>query len=193
VKRTEIKKEGNEGTFKSVSQVNRRSVFLSFFLFMFLCSISILTTSAFAEYKLATVDINKVLNETKESKEARQSLTEESTRARATIEKKRQALQDKEAALKARGVSADSKEAEEFRQEAKDFGRLVKDTEEELKRKFLRSNTEITQKTLQVIEAYAKSNKIDLILEKGQEGKGAVLFGAPSVDITKEVIEKLKG
>gem|GEM_PF-774723 len=193
MKRTEIKKEGNEGTFKSVSQVNRRSVFLSFFLFMFLCSISILTTSAFAEYKLATVDINKVLNETKESKEARQSLTEESTRARATIEKKRQALQDKEAALKARGVSADSKEAEEFRQEAKDFGRLVKDTEEELKRKFLRSNTEITQKTLQVIEAYAKSNKIDLILEKGQEGKGAVLFGAPSVDITKEVIEKLKG
>jgi len=193
VKRTEIKKEGNEGTFKSVSQVNRRSVFLSFFLFMFLCSISILTTSAFAEYKLATVDINKVLNETKESKEARQSLTEESTRARATIEKKRQALQDKEAALKARGVSPDSKEAEEFRQEAKDFGRLVKDTEEELKRKFLRSNTEITQKTLQVIEAYAKSNKIDLILEKGQEGKGAVLFGAPSVDITKEVIEKLKG
>jgi len=160
---------------------------------MFLCSISILTTSAFAEYKLATVDINKVLNETKESKEARQSLTEESTRARATIEKKRQALQDKEAALKARGVSPDSKEAEEFRQEAKDFGRLVKDTEEELKRKFLRSNTEITQKTLQVIEAYAKSNKIDLILEKGQEGKGAVLFGAPSVDITKEVIEKLKG
>ncbi|NBW40678.1 OmpH family outer membrane protein [bacterium] len=193
MKRTEIKKEGNEGTFKSVSQVNRRSVFLSFFLFMFLCSISILTTSAFAEYKLATVDINKVLNETKESKEARQSLTEESTRARATIEKKRQALQDKEAALKARGVSPDSKEAEEFRQEAKDFGRLVKDTEEELKRKFLRSNTEITQKTLQVIEAYAKSNKIDLILEKGQEGKGAVLFGAPSVDITKEVIEKLKG
>lgn len=193
MKRTEIKKEGNEGTLKSVSQVNRRSVFLSFFLFMFLCSISILTTSAFAEYKLATVDINKVLNETKESKEARQSLTEESTRARATIEKKRQALQDKEAALKARGVSPDSKEAEEFRQEAKDFGRLVKDTEEELKRKFLRSNTEITQKTLQVIEAYAKSNKIDLILEKGQEGKGAVLFGAPSVDITKEVIEKLKG
>ncbi len=139
-------------------------------------------TPLLAEYKIATVDINKVLNETKESKEARQALTEESNRARATIEKKRTLLQDKEAALKARGVAADSKEAEEFRQEAKDFTRFVKDTEEELKRKFLRSNSEITQKTLE----------IDLVLEKGQEGKGAVLFGTPGVDITNEVIKKLK-
>jgi outer membrane protein len=173
---------------RKVKYSNRKMLFLSIATFL-LCNY----TPLLAEYKIATIDINKVLNETKESKEARQALTEESNRARVVIEKKRTLLQDKEAALKARGIAADSKEAEEFRQEAKDFTRFVKDTEEELKRKFLRSNSEITQKALETIESFAKANKIDLVLEKGQEGKGAVLFGTPGVDITSEVIKKLKG
>jgi hypothetical protein len=51
---------------RTVTQFNRKMVFFSV-LGLFLST----HTPLLAEYRIATVDINKVLNETKESKEAR--------------------------------------------------------------------------------------------------------------------------
>ena len=148
---------------------------------------------ALAEFRVATVDIAQILNETSESKDAREKLNEQSQKAKAKVEKRRKELQEMESDLKDKDVALDSKEAEDFRKEAKEFRRFVKDTEDTLKREFLRSNTKVTKEALDAIKAYAKANKIDLVLDKGSAGRSAVIFGAASVDITNAVIKKLKG
>ncbi|MCI5065111.1 OmpH family outer membrane protein [bacterium] len=155
--------------------------------------IAIKNAEAESEYRIATIDISQVLNETSESKEAREELSEESKKAKALVEKRRKALQEREATLKEKKIAPDSPEAEKFRQEAKEFSRFVKDTEDNLKRKFLRSNTEVTKQALSAIKKYARSNNIDLVLDKGAAGRTAVLFGTPQVDITEEVIQEIRG
>ncbi|MCB0329331.1 MAG: OmpH family outer membrane protein [Bdellovibrionales bacterium] len=180
-------------TSSSLSSTPKLSIGGTLLAGLLTASLGLMPTSAAAEYRIATVDINKVLNETSESKDAREELNKESNKAKALVEQKRKQLQDMEKELKDDNVSVDSKEAEDFRQKAKDFRRFVKDTEDDLKRKFLRSNSTVTQKALKAITSYASSKGIDLVLEKGNAGKSAVLFGNPSVDITEEVIREMKG
>lgn len=163
------------------------------FALLILLTASALPNRAYAEFTIATVDMAQLLNENSESKEARDKLSEQSKKAKAKVEQKRQALQSKEAELKKKNVSLDSKEAEQFRQDAKEFQRFVKDAEDELKREFMRTNTKVTKKALDAIQGYARSHKIDLVLDKGSVGRSAVLFGTPQVDITDAIIKKMRG
>lgn len=144
-----------------------------------------------AEFKLVTVDVNRVLNESKEAIEKRKELQALSNKAKSKIEAKRKPLEDMEEKLRDSKVAENSKEAERFRAEAKSFARLVKDTEEEIKKEYLRANKDLTQDVLEEIRAFAKKNDIQMVLDKSEIGRGPVLFGAPSADITDDIIKSL--
>jgi Skp family chaperone for outer membrane proteins len=161
------------------------------FLTVALLSTLILSSSAFAEFKVATVDVNRVLNETKDAKVKKKELDEVSLKAKAKIEEKRKGLKATEDKLKAGSISPDSKEADKFRNDAREFARFVKDTDEDLKKHFLKTNKELTDRALDIIKKYATSHSIDLVLDKGEKGRGPVLFGAVSADITEDVIKTL--
>ena len=157
-------------------------------------SLSILLTTSFAqaEFKIATVDINTVLNESKGSVKQKKDLDALSKKARADITKKREEIKKLEETLTKNKVAPDSAEAEEFRKKARDFSRYVKDTEDDLKKKFLKVNKDLTDKALAEIEKYAKANKVDLVLDKSaSDQRGPVLFGNPGVDITNQIIKKI--
>ncbi|MCB0317183.1 MAG: OmpH family outer membrane protein [Bdellovibrionales bacterium] len=159
---------------------------------LILTSFLLIPISSFAEFKIATVDINAVLNESTGSLKQKKELDGLSKKARADIEKKQSEIKALEANLKEKKVNPDAPEAEEFRTKARDIARYVKDTEEDLKKRFFKINKELTDKALKEIETYAKTNKIDLVLDKSdKDHRGPVLFGNPGVDITNQIIKKV--
>lgn len=143
--------------------------------------------------KLATVDINHVLNSLDAAKESKERLDKETAKAKKQIEIKRKALREKDMKLQAKGVSSTSDEAEKYRKEVREFERYVKDTEAEIKRDFLKINKTLTEKALAKIREYAKENNIQLVLDKGGQGRSVILFDANTYDITSAVIKKLNG
>lgn len=149
------------------------------------------TSVAQAEFKVATVDVNRVLNESKEAKVKKKELDDITLKAKAKIEERRKTLKATEDKLKAASASPDSKEAERFRTDAREFARFVKDTDEDIKKEFLKTNKVLTDKALELIKKYAQQNSIDLVLDKGEKGRGPVLFGDASADITDAVIKTL--
>jgi outer membrane protein len=160
---------------------------------LFIIALATLTLSspALAEFRVATVDINRILNESEESVKEKKVLDRLSRDAKKQIESKKEKLSRVEEKIKSGKIKGDSAEAERFRVDAREFARFVKDTQEELKRKFLKSNKNLTEKILKQIKTYAEKNKIDLVLEKSSGGRSAVLFGAPAADITDAIIEEV--
>ena len=157
-----------------------------------LAAVFVLSASAAqAEFRVATVDVNRVLNETKEAKVKKKELDEISLKAKSKIEEKRKVLKATEDKLKSASVSPESKEAEKFRTDAREFARFVKDTDEDIKKEFLKTNKFLTDKALDIIKKYAEQHSIDLVLDKGEKGRGPVLFGDASADITDDVVKSL--
>ncbi len=161
---------------------------LSSFLAVALTSASL----AVADAKITTVDVNRIINESSEAKAKRKELDAKATEARKKVEAKRSVLVETDKKLKELKVSDTSAEAENLRNDARDFERYVRDTDEDLKKEFLKFNKEITEKVLKLIDSYAKEHKIDIVLDKSDKSRTAVLFGDPSADITDEILAKLK-
>ena len=149
---------------------------------------AVVAAPAAAEFKVATVDVGRVLNESKSSKEMRNKLDEMSLKTKKEIEAKRSKLKATEEKLKAAKVAEDSREAEAFRDDARAFARYVKDAEEDMKREFLKVNKDLTERALGAIKRYAEANKIDLVLDKSEQARGPVLFGDKAADITPAII-----
>lgn len=146
---------------------------------------------AIAEFKFATVDINKIINESKDAAGKRKSLEELSQNAKKKIDTKKTALLAMEKKLQESNPSEDSKEVEKYRNEVRNFNRMVKDTEDDLKKEFLKVNQSLTEKTVTVVRQYAKANQIDLVVDHSEKVRGPVLFGSTSVDITDEIIKQI--
>lgn len=144
-------------------------------------------TALHAEVKIVTVDINRVINELPEGIAKRQQLDTRAAAAQKKIDDQRSELLALEKRAKA---SKDQGEAEKLRNGARDLERMVRDTDEELRREFLRTNQVLAKKALDAVEGYARAQKIDLVMNKSDSGLGGVLFGAKSADITTTIIQQ---
>lgn len=149
----------------------------------------VMAFQARADVRIATVDITRILNESTDAASRKKELDVLSQDAKKRADEKRKALQSLEAKLKEKKVSEDSKEAENFREEAKEYARFIKDTEDDLKKRFVKLNKEMTEKAMTRVTAYAKENRIDIVLDKSEKYRGPVLFGNPGVDITDAILK----
>ena len=145
-------------------------------------------TTAIAEFKMATVDVARLLNETKFAQKEKSALDKHSKKIEGDIKSRGERLAKVEEKLKAGKISPDSKEAENFRKDARDLSRLVKDTKEDLQKRFLKLNRKLSESALASVKRYAESKSIDLVIDKSTQGRSPVLFGAKSADITDEVL-----
>lgn len=146
--------------------------------------------SAHAEFRIATVDMGRILNESNAAQSKRKQLDEMTKSARKKIEERQAALKAREAKLKEAKVSDTSKEAEKFRSDAREFARFVKDTEDEIKKQFLKSNKELTERAIQIVEAKAAAGGYSLVLERGERNRNAVLYSESAFDITDSVLKE---
>lgn len=162
-------------------------------LAFFLVTLLVPARFVFAEYKVATIDINRVINEIHESKDKRKSLDQMSQQAKKKVEDREKNLKSIEKKLQEERVSEDSKELQDFRAQAKDFSRFVKDTEEDLKKEFFKVNKALTTKVVQVVNKYAAANNISIVLDNSERMRGPVLFVDPELDITDSIIKEING
>ena len=158
-----------------------RHIFLAAFF-----ALALVASPALAEFRVAFVDVSKVLNESKEAQSLKKKLDDMSTSARKKLDARKAVLKEMEGKLK--GVSEDSKEAEDFRNQVRDFDRMVRDTQEDLKKEFMKSNKELTDKALGLVKKYAIEKKFDLVLDRSDASRGPVLYAGAVLDITPEVI-----
>jgi Skp family chaperone for outer membrane proteins len=145
------------------------------------------------DFKLATVDINKILNELSDSKQKKAELDKKSVGMRDKITKERNNLKLIEDKLKKSKPAQDSKEVEDFRNKVRAFERLVKDSEEEMRREFLKVNKVLTDRVVGSVQAYAKENDIKVVFDKSAPGRSPVLYGVAEADITDEILRDLNG
>ncbi len=146
---------------------------------------------AFAEVKIATVDVAKLINEAPAAKGKKEELDKASEDAKKKLEAKGKELQALKTKLEEQKVAPDSKEAEGFRSKARDFERMRADMKADLEKRYVKINRELSEKVMAKIEAYAKNNQYDLVIDKSEKFRGPVLFGNPSADITEEILDDL--
>jgi len=153
---------------------------------------SLFTASfAYADYTIATVSVNRVLNESKEAVAKKKELDDLSAKAKKKVDDKKKSLQVLEKKIKDGEISEDSPEAASFRSDARDFARFVKDTESDLRTEFLKSNKVLTEKAINIIAQYAKANHVDLVLDKSDGSRGPVIYGATTFDITDSIVKQI--
>lgn len=144
-----------------------------------------------ADYKVATVDMEKVISQSSEFKSSRQALDQKVLAAKKKVEAKRSELKGLEEKLKKAKVKEGDKEAEDFRNQYREYTRLVKDTDEDLRKETLKSYKTLSDKALKLIRAYASDNNLSLVLDKSEAVRGPVLFGSANFDITEEILKKV--
>jgi outer membrane protein len=146
-----------------------------------------------ADFKLATVDINRVINEAPEAKASRKELDTLTQDAKKKVDAKRAVLKSVEDKIKAGQIKEDSKEADAFKNDAREFSRFVKDTEDDIRQRFMKTNKTLTDKALKIIKTYASSHNLDLVMDRSEGMRGPILFGNPSTDITDDIIKAMNG
>ncbi len=145
--------------------------------------------SAYAQQKIAYIDIKLVIRDSKAGQAANVSFQKEVEVKRAVIDQKRKALEDmRQDVIQNGAVMSESKRrklAETIEKRQKDLDRTREDIRVELQRK----DIELTQNVLKDIEAIVdkigQQEEFDLIVEKTEAG---ILYGSSSSDITQKVI-----
>lgn len=150
-----------------------------------------LSSAAHAEFKLATVDLNRILNESTMAKEERKTLDAMSKQAKTKLEAKKTEIAGMEKQIRDKKLSDDSKEVKQINEEIKNFNILVKTSEDEVKTEFLKVNKVLTEKALKLVNEYAAKKDLDLVMDRSERTRGPVLFGDPGVDITNEILKQM--
>lgn len=143
------------------------------------------------EFRVASVDMNRMINESKQGKLKRDALQARSEAKRKELDSKKAALKEMENKLTEKKVKEDSKEADEFRNKARELARLVKDSETDLKNEYMRTTKDLVKNANKVIEQYAKKNNLSMVFDRSEGHPSAILYGASSMDITAEVLKEL--
>ncbi len=155
---------------------------------MRILALLLLTTLSLAEYKIVTVDINRILNESKEAKVKRAEIDKKSAAATTSLEKDNATLIALEKKARESKQEADIKA---FKEKQRAMSKFFQETENSIQSQVAAFNEELTKKAMKEIEAYAKSEDIDLVLYKGEQPRGPVLFGEGNGDITDLIMSKL--
>jgi Skp family chaperone for outer membrane proteins len=145
-------------------------------------------SSAFAEFKVAFVDVAKVLNDSKEAKTERATLDSKSKEIKEKLENRRNELKALEKSIREKGLNEDAKEVEQWRAQARAFEVMVREADEDLRKDYMKVNRALSEKTLKIISDYSKKNSFDLVVDKGEAGRGPVLYGESSLDITSDIV-----
>lgn len=147
---------------------------------------------AYAEVRIATVDVTRIVNDSPDAVAKKKELDTLSAETKKKIEAKGKELQALKAKLEEAKVSAESKEAENFRNQVRDFERMRADAKADFEKRYMKVNKELTDRVYSQIEKFAKANNYDLILDKSDKYRGPILFGAPSTDVTDELLKSAK-
>ena len=143
-----------------------------------------------ADFKIASVNIQRAVNECKEGKEAKKSLAKEIEDFQRLVAEKQRELQGMKDSLDKQGLmlnpEARAVKEKELETKARDFQRWGQDKENELNQKKEEMERRISSGLQKVIQKLGVDEGYTVVLEKNET---FVLFSSPSLDITDRVIK----
>jgi len=149
-----------------------------------------------AELKIGVIEPQKVLDQTKSGEKIKDSLQEYVKMRQKLIDVEEEELKKMEEDLVKQGavLSADAKKEKEekFRQRMVEYQRKVQQLNQEVQVKKKETLDEFNKNLEQIIRGIADKEKITLVVEKGDNGAGAlIIYSHPSLDLTDRVIKEL--
>ena len=153
--------------------------------------LTLIGSPSYADLRIATVDLSRIINETNAAKDQREMLNSLSETLKEKTEAKTDELKTLEARLESNKESKTyAREIAAFQIKRRDFARFLKDSEDELKREMSRINQELTASALKEIRNYAEKNGFDLVVTKSERQRGPILFGPSGIDITDQLLTR---
>jgi outer membrane protein len=153
-----------------------------------LIAVAVLTAqSARAEVRLAYVDVQRALNQCDAGKRAKAEFQTRVQSVEAKLQRQQSEVQALKNELEKKGMlmNPDQRQnlMDQYQQKLTDFQRAYKDSRDSLQRKDSEMTGKIVHDLAQVIRTLGERDGFTMVMEKG-----SILWGAPSIDITDQVI-----
>ena len=153
-------------------------------------------TAHAADLKIGVIEPQKVLDGTRNGKKIKDSLQEYVKSRQKIIDLEEEELKKIEEDLVKQSavLSADAKKEKEetFRKRMMEYQRKVGQLNQEVQNKKKEVLEEFNKGLEQIVKGIADKEKLSLVVEKGDNGAGAlVVYSHPSLDITDRVIKEL--
>jgi len=149
-----------------------------------------------ADLKIGVLEPQKVLDATKNGKKIKDSLQEYVKSRQKIIDLEEEELKriEEDLVKQSAVLSADAKKEKEesFRKRMMEYQRKVGQLNQEVQSKKKEVLEDFNKSLEQVVKGIADKEKLSLVVEKGDNGAGAlVVYSHPSLDITDRVIKEL--
>lgn len=140
--------------------------------------------------KIAMVDMQRVLNETKEGKKARTELETSSKAKQEKLDKKRTQLESDAAKLGSLKGAQLAAAQEKLQRESMELQSMLMTLEQELGDQHNRTLESMYKRAQDIVSKLAKERGIDLVLVRDQM---TVIYAKDGLDITEEVVKLYNG
>ena len=144
-----------------------------------------------ADLKVATVDFQRALNEVNEASTVRTNLEKMYGDRKAAIDKMQQSLVARKADLDKQSVvlsdSARKQKEDEFNKAQMEFQQTYSRYEGEMQQAYYGAMEQFIEKMKKIAVAIGQERQYTLVLEVTE---GGVVYAAPALDITEEVIKR---
>ena len=142
---------------------------------------------AHAEVKFAYVDVQRALNECDAGKRAKADFQGRVTSLEGRLQRQQNEVQSLKDEMEKKGMlmNPDQRQSlqDQYMEKLKNFERDYKDSKDELQAKDQEITAKIVHDLAQVIRTLGERDSYTMVFEKG-----SILWGAPSIDITDQVI-----
>lgn len=151
----------------------------------------LVAAGASAQLKIGYVDLQRALNESDAGKAAKDRFKQQVDRLQVDLKKKKDQLDSLKEQLEKKASVMKDEEArnlqKDYEKKARDFERSYKDSQAELQQKDNELTVELLKELQGVIEEFGKEGGYSMILE---QSSSSVLYGAPDLDLTEQVIAR---
>jgi Skp family chaperone for outer membrane proteins len=161
-----------------------------------LCGLVLLPVNqALAEgIRIATVEMTKLLGDSNEAKAGLKKIEAFREKAESELKAGIDKLRPKAEKLQANPEAVSASDKADFRQQERELQRLENDRKEEMNKQLAELRRSVLTKAMAAVRSVAEEQKLDLVLYKSEDDKvgSPVLYGTNALDITDEVLKRLK-
>ena len=144
------------------------------------------------EFRLATVDLQRALNECDSGKNAKENFKSQVDKLQADLNKQKTEIEKIKEEVEKKGMVLKDEERKnierDYQKRLRDFQRTYKDSQAELQQRDNELTSEILRDLQEVIAEYGAKQNYTLVLEASNTG--AVLYNSRAIDITDQVIQE---
>lgn len=147
------------------------------------------STSA-QQIKIGFVDLQRALNESSAGKKAKEEFKKQVERLQVDLKSQKQRIEALKEQLEKKAMVMKDEERrnleKDYQKKLRDFELAYKDSQSELQMKDNELTASLLKELQAVIEQYGKNGNYTIILE---QASSSVLYGAPEIDLTDQIIE----